>query len=430
MFFTTERSLNLHLKYNCLKGTDALCPISEIKESPKKIGIQIRKVYKTSDGSVVVSSGGPSDSPVKVIETSLNSSPNIAKVRYLDSRGPLSIDEVNADISKYINYAKARCKACSANWSSKSSLKRHSALHVCWTRFECRFCGLRHYNSYTLQDHIINNHQVHPTDVGQYCDQVNYFNAPFRKNILNCPPPRVVKVNSNDDTSDDGFKNVESNDSEEIVLAGPSDRDSAYTESSDIDSDVIMNSPQKLTLKLKRIRVNEKTKTFDSIIKKLDIKEEISEELQSEEKFSNACEVINDSVQQRDVSENDPSCLIKSVVEELKSSAQSRLSEKISLLKSAAEKRAKELESPEDLISQQDSSQEVKDRNTSVKRTLDPEIDNETKKKLKFSSPLTNGKSSQNTLLTPIQFKLAMTELLLKDALEESSSTEKNTSSS
>lgn len=179
----------------------------------KRIGIQIRKVYKTDDETAVVNPSAPGDestkpvsglssarnavSPLKlktvvagttsggsVVKKSLtyvspsrdisndvgsasSSATSPQWVEYPESRGPVALRDIDAVIKIMCDETKSFCRLCYKTFKTSSHTRRHAAVHLNWTRFMCLACGLRTFDEYKAARHVIGSHHNCVEDVKQ-----------------------------------------------------------------------------------------------------------------------------------------------------------------------------------------------------------------------------------------------------------------------
>ena len=345
MFFVNNRSLDCHLKMYCQRAPSSLelSRLRSCEPHSKRIGIQIRKVYKTDGGSVVLSTDDSLEdtrSPVKLnlvdsngFNTRTTKSPskqtlspsNVqAKLKYINSDGPISVIRINREIHKFCNFSKFTCKLCRQKFSSTTSLKRHSASHLSWTRYACSICGLREFNHFKTRKHIIIDHNILPSNVDRYFSKVHYFNAPFRKDVQKHIPPDIERIyldsakeqasptkeystldidikeeveEASDEAQDENEAEAEADEKNKELQSEASllqilTQNQCSSNTSPVsetrNASTSSKSPQMLTLKLKRIQIDSiipteldvrkpdptnlaKSKTLDSIIKTITV---------------------------------------------------------------------------------------------------------------------------------------------------------------
>ena len=331
MFFVNKRSLECHLNLYCQRAASSSA-LSRLKDQDeplsKKIGIQIRKVYKTQSDSVTESNDSGvvvTRSPIKLklvgnpefqsdaVEGEKATVNNVNKlsihtsIRYLNSEGPMSIARINREMHTFCNFQKFTCKLCRQRFSSTTSLKRHSASHLSWTRYVCALCGLREFNNFKIRKHLMLDHSITPAKVSYHFKKAHYFNAPFKDDIMKHVPPAIersyfsspsriepklsdIKMEQDQVVDDLGDREQEVQAQSEAPLLQLLAQNSEQVVPETQSLPTSPKAPQTLTLKLKRIQLDSpdiskhkvqqekvkilnklKSKSLDSIIKSITV---------------------------------------------------------------------------------------------------------------------------------------------------------------
>ena len=326
MFFVTEKSLETHLSYYCVTApyskdnrlhttSDVLLelPFSKApiprKESPptKKIGIQVRKDYKTEE--IVVSDDvgrrqscegdSASKSPIKLRYISEESNSLGHQKEYIEpicnnntlnkqpilnygSKGPLSLSEAEEIMGKFCDLTRNACKICRKRFFSNNNIRRHAAVHMSWTRYSCSHCSFRSYHKFLLLKHLLDLHNIVESEApGSYVDE-HYLNDSFKTDISQKTSDRNSLRKSSQDSIDktndciSGSKelgdssNLNSSEMvdvlvEEIIYPKKEnlphqipakDEEDKHLKSPSSLSSPDANKPKKMTLKLKKVNLN------------------------------------------------------------------------------------------------------------------------------------------------------------------------------
>ncbi|XP_047740746.1 uncharacterized protein LOC108680352 isoform X2 [Hyalella azteca] len=207
MFFVSHRSLEAHKEFYCQLDAAQPAPsrrasIEAIQERPltrtpvsesptKKIGIQIRKVYKTEDKELPptfdLRSTSDNDESSSLSRINNNDGSGIkfeVGYKYPNSQGPLSDTFIMGKVMSFCSLEKFRCTLCRKNFCNGSSVRKHAAIHLRWTRFLCLLCGFRDYQECRMVKHVCEVHQVQAKETISYYTESHFINGDFRKELI------------------------------------------------------------------------------------------------------------------------------------------------------------------------------------------------------------------------------------------------------
>ena len=346
MYFIGERSLNTHLTHYCHKlnaspsvanvrrlvSPDcniASMPLPKMSPPTKRIGIQIRKVYKTESGAVVCQVADKprrlsqdsisDDGQYEEINTTMNSSINstvcnsvisskersplklkvvkaadlqddAVKHEYPESKGPFSSREMDDKVRDICNLSKIMCRLCRKKFHSLTGVRRHAAIHMNWSRFVCSVCGYRTYHRFEITKHVLK-HESDDCEISDLFEDIHYLNGPFKADIHTASSPSqgspskkktkseqnnestvdvLLEVNHNIDTTDNpAVINGQNCESHTKLIEDQNKTTKSLAEEPIQEAMKIASSPQTFTLKLKTVNINSSGNVQGAFGKKL-----------------------------------------------------------------------------------------------------------------------------------------------------------------
>lgn len=173
--FNTPSALESHGRFCSLMQMvppeTPMNPLFRSETPEKKIAIQIRKDYKKSFPFEVGISNLSSDGKCPHVMFKVPKTPQ-------EKENHSRIEEMMGEFCDLSNFS---CIPCGKKYQSITTLKRHSAFHMDWTRFQCSLCHYKSYHRYEVINHYITKHNVKENIAGgmviekEQVGQLKYF---------------------------------------------------------------------------------------------------------------------------------------------------------------------------------------------------------------------------------------------------------------
>ncbi|XP_064077628.1 uncharacterized protein LOC135195288 isoform X2 [Macrobrachium nipponense] len=173
--FNTPSALESHGRFCSLMQMappeTPMNPLFRSETPEKKIAIQIRKDYKKSINPFEAGISSHSDEKCPHVMFKIPKTPQ-------EKENQSRIEEMMGEFCDLSNFS---CIPCGKKYQSITTLKRHSAYHMDWTRFQCSLCHYKSYHRYEVINHCATKHNVKENIAGgmviekEQVGQLKYF---------------------------------------------------------------------------------------------------------------------------------------------------------------------------------------------------------------------------------------------------------------